>query len=75
MKYLCHSWMEDELWQSRIALTEQISRIPDDLCEKRLILMDEVLSDMLVDFIPRIRSRAPLLRGNSNYLVILGGSA
>jgi hypothetical protein len=43
--------------------------------KKRLTLMNDVLTDMLVDSAHRNRSKAPLFRGNSNSLVILGRGA
>lgn len=43
--------------------------------KKRLTLMNDVLADMLVDSGNRTRSEAPLFRGNTNSLVILGRGA
>jgi hypothetical protein len=43
--------------------------------KKRLTLMNDVLSDMLVDATNRSRSEAPLFRGNSNNIVLLGRGA
>jgi hypothetical protein len=43
--------------------------------KKRLTLMNDVLADMIVDAENRTRSEAPLFRGNSNSLVVLGRGA
>jgi hypothetical protein len=43
--------------------------------KKRLTLMNDVFADMLVDSGNRTRSVAPLFRGNTNSLVILGRGA
>ena len=43
--------------------------------KKRLTLMNDVLADMLVDSGNRTRSEAPLFRGNTNSLAILGRGA
>lgn len=43
--------------------------------KKRLTLMNDVLADMLVDSGNRTRSEAPLFRGNTNSLMILGRGA
>ena len=40
-----------------------------------MTLMNDVLADMLVDSGNRTRSEAPLFRGNTNSLVILGRGA
>lgn len=43
--------------------------------KKRLTLMNDVLADMLADSVNRTRSEAPLFRGNTNSLAILGRGA
>jgi hypothetical protein len=43
--------------------------------KKRLTLMNDVLADMHADSVNRTRSEAPLFRGNTNSLAILGRGA
>ena len=43
--------------------------------KKRLTLMNDVLADLLMDSGNRSRSEAPLFRGNTNAVVILGRGA